>query len=279
MLRGMGWVPDPPKTPGEAPDFDAEEKLSTVRPTTQADLSHLIKILDQGRLGSCTMNAVAQAVRVSHLKQIVESGTMSLEVAQDTVEFLSRLFGYLFARSTHHDTGTDSGTWLRACFGVLNKFGFAPESVWPYDDNPDPGSGKFTRTPSMRAVRAAYDQHQPTEYRRILVTGYDRIDYIKRALAAKHVVCFGTDISERFCQGDIDDGQAIKPPVGEKIAGGHAMCIASFSGDTFGVPNSWGERWGIKGWSNFSADYLAWEESRDFWIVEGAPKFSEGGYV
>lgn len=262
-MRGLGYRPDPRKQVAE--DWSATELLGARAVPGAASARHLVKILDQGGLGSCTCNAAMQAARASHLKQ----------GAPESTPFGSRLFAYFFARATHHDTGVDSGTYLRAVFEVMNKFGFPPESVWPYSDESFPGA-QFTKQPGMTALRAAYDQSKPTQYRRIYESGYDRVDVIKRAIAAQHLVCFGTDVSEHFCSDfSANEGKLIDPPTGMKIAGGHAMCVGEYDEHGAGIVNSWGESFGDRGWARFSWDYLAWDQTRDLWIVESAPRFSE----
>lgn len=269
MSRALGWRPDPPKDVAE--DFSASQVLKASRIPKSASNRELVDILDQGNLGSCTANAAMQAIRASQL----------VHGAPADVEFGSRLFAYYFARALTHETGVDSGTYLRAIFEVTNKFGFCPESAWEYDDNPNPETGRFTRMPGMRAMRAAYDQRSPTEYRRIYETGDDRLTIIKRALANRQLVVFGTDVTEDFCENNFDPGATIKPPGdAARMAGGHAMAIAGYEeiGNTtvFEIPNSWGEGWGEQGWCRFDGSYLTHPMSRDFWIVKSAPNFLPG---
>ena len=263
-MNGLGYLPDPPK----AEDWSATEALGLGPVPASADNSDLVpSLLNQGGLGSCTANAAAYAIRASMLVLGVLNP-----------EFISRLFLYYLARATHGMALVDSGSYLRAIFEVANKFGFCPESIWPYTDQTMPEAdgrpAKPFRMPSQKALRAAYDQHAPTEYRRIWETGYDRIDVIKRALAARQLVVFGTDVSSSFVNGASGGAGALPPPVSEPIAGGHAMCLARFKGDDFEGPNSWGTFGDLGGWFRFSADYLAWERTRDLWIVKYAPPFA-----
>ena len=266
-MSGLGYLPDPVQ---DKPDWDAQELLGSVRLTpSEADNSDLVpSLVNQGGLGSCTANAAGYAIRASMLL-----------LGMVNPEFVSRLFLYYLARATHGATGMDTGTWLRAIFEVANKFGFCPESVWSYtdqtaDDAPGVPAKPF-RLPSHKAFRAAYDQHQPTEYRRIYESGYDRIEAIKKALAARHLVVFGTDVSRAFQAGAAGGAGALPPPIGMEMAGGHAMCLAKFKNDEFEGPNSWGRSGDHDGWFRFSADYLAWEKTRDLWIVRYAPPFQK----
>jgi C1A family cysteine protease len=257
----LGWLPDPPKAAHEKPDFDAEPLLKAAPPPPpSASIRHLVTdILNQGSLGSCVANAILQAVRCSHVKQGVQNPKLG-----------SRLFGYFLSRSYHvpSDAANDTGTYLRLFFQSLAKFGFCPEGTWPYDD----GADKFKQMPPTKAFRSAFDQANPTTYRRISASGDDRIESIKLAIAAGYGVCFGTDVDNAFCSNQLVE--PLMPPT-KDIAGGHAMMVGGYDGDVFEIVNSWGTNWGDNGWCNFSADYLTADCTRDLWICEYAPKYSE----
>ena len=254
----LGYLPDPRKRPGQSFDLDADEVLSAAPIKAAASNRALVKdVLDQGPLNSCVANAVLQAVRASQIKQGASNAPLG-----------SRLFAYWFSRAYHSATHEDLGTYLRTCFQALNKFGFPPESVWPYE------TSRWSRMPGMSAVSAAFDQRSPTVYRRIYDDGARRIDAIKRALGAGFLVAFGTNVSNDFVT-NRNTADPIDPPRGLSIAGGHAMCVVGFDGDRFDVVNSWGTRWGNDGFCTFTADYLAWSDTRDLWIVENAPVFSK----
>lgn len=251
----LGYRPDA----HDARDFDAEEKLGAAVPPPSADLRPLVLgILDQGGLNACVAHAILQAVRMSQARQGAAVPVLG-----------SRMFGYYLSRAYHHEAASDSGTFLRTFFAALNKFGFCPEAAFPYDD----GAEAFKKMPPAEAFRQALDQASPTVYRRITTTGAARVNDIKRALAAGFPVCFGTDVSAAFVANQQGSGP-IMPPTGEPIAGGHALVTCGYRGDDFDVPNSWGTSWGQEGYCTLGADYLAWDETRDIWLVEAAPLYS-----
>lgn len=263
MTRALGWRPDPPKVEGETPDRNARERLRAAPvPAYASNRSLIVEVLDQGALGSCVANAALQAVRASHRRQGVSAPPLG-----------SRLALYYLSRAQMGETEIDGGTYLRLAFQSLNTFGFCPEDVWPYSDTGD----RWKTAPSKDAYRLAYDQRakvgRPVAYYRIYEDGFERVFAVKRALAAGYVVCFGTDVSDAFCAGDLGSGP-ISAPIGQSIAGGHAMCIVGYDGDTFTICNSWGPGFGDGGYCRFRADYIAWSKSRDFWFVEAAPPFA-----
>jgi hypothetical protein len=160
-------------------------------PASTTRLDPYTETLDQGRLNCCVDNAVAQAVRVEEIRQLMTRGH-TLEEAKLQIPFLSRLFLYYFTRGLDHATASNSGTSLRQTFQIMNTLGFCSESVWPYSDDPDPQTGVFARMPDSSAVRLAFDQRLSAEtlranvikYSRILDDGYARVDTVKRAIAS-----------------------------------------------------------------------------------------------
>ena len=279
-MNGLGYRPDPP----DERDHDAMKVVRLATAPASVPRSRLTRTLDQGGLGSCTTNAVAQAVRVAEIKQLVETGAMTLEDAQASVEFLSRLFPYYLARALHHETQEDSGTFIRYVFQILNTFGFPPESVWPYSDDANPDTGRFALMPSGDSFRRAFDQRLAAEaggstvvhYSRVPGTSYDRVDNVKRALAEERLVVFGTQVSRPFCSdGSANGGKPIDPPQID-LAGGHAMVWGGYTAEGPDTLNSWGEAFGDGGWFRMSWDYVAWDRTQDIWIVERAPLISGG---
>jgi C1A family cysteine protease len=266
--RGLGWKKDRPKTIGEKADRLAKPKLGIASPPPTGSIEpYILSILDQGRLGSCTIHAVSQAIRASHARQGIKNPTL-----------LSRLWGYYLARAYDHDTANDDGTYLRNIYQALVKFGFPPETIWPYSDDTSSPKSPFRVMPPPEAFREAIDQKDDlkiTEYLRIDSTGYERIDDIKRAIGAGYGVNFGTQVSNDFCS-NILGSKPLDPPTPASTAGGHALLAAAFDKDSnFRIPNSYGKDWGDEGWVTFSADYLMWSNTDDLWIVETAPVFTQ----
>ncbi len=218
-------------------------------------------------------------MRVAEIAQLMQAG-VSLDAAQHTTEFLSRLFAYYLARAVTKDTNHDTGTMIRYVFQILNTFGFPPESIWPYSDNAGT-DGAFTRMPSSEAFRRAFDQRSYADksgspvvkYSRILATGHSRVLDVQRAISQGMLVVFGTDVTEAFCSDSgANDLKPIDPPGrSDTIAGGHAMVWGGYDDSGVDTLNSWSEEFGDKGWFRMSWDYVAWASTNDLWIVEKAP--------
>lgn len=231
----------------------------------------VVRVIDQGSLGSCSACAVAQAVRLSHVLQHVEAG-LPLDYARSSTRLMSVLWAYYFARAIDHLAHEDAGASLRSLFTGLNRLGFPPEEKWPYSDQTIGTTAPFRRMPAKAAFRAAYDQQDPTIYRRIWSVGDDRHADVRAAISNGFGVCAGWSVSWSFIDGAFDPLTPVDPATTD-IAGGHAMVIVGYAPGEYELVNSWGIGWGDNG---FFRGNPAWvDEARDLWVVESAPFFSE----
>jgi len=260
MNRKFLWQRDSLK----AKDWSAAPILRAAAPMfspEQIRLDGLIpNILDQGSLGACTANAVAQSLRAA----MRHSGHMTSMIA-------SRLFLYYFARAMTQATQVDSGTSIRSVFDVVRKLGFCPEIAWVYNDGPD----KFRSLPSGAATRSAYDQLGGFGYFRIDSTGARRVFDVRTAIAAHYTVVFGAQVSNKFAEFKPDSPPLNPPGAGETILGGHALLAAGYTPNFIWVANSWGSEYGIAGWLKMTDAYIADDRAGDFWIIETSPNFME----
>jgi C1A family cysteine protease len=137
--------PDPNDTAyTPPPTMDGEERPSSV------DLrGQFPPVYDQGRIASCTANALAAAIVFCRGKH-----------AQLPAFEPSRLFIYYNERALAGDIANDAGASMRDGITTLAKQGVAPESLWTYDDTPatTPG-GPFPAgaKPAQQPPAAAYD--------------------------------------------------------------------------------------------------------------------------
>jgi hypothetical protein len=277
--RGLGWHPSPPRAPHETPDATLKAG-PIVLPTTappSADASRLVLgVLMQFALGACTANATAQAERASHVRQLLALGITMEAIHHQPPSLLSRLMLYWLARARMGQTASDTGTFIRLIFEVLNEYGFTPERDWPYVvDDLNSANPTFTRRPSTKVFEDAWDQRQPTAYVRIDTDGDQRVEDIKRAIASDYLVVFGTPVTQAFCTENFDATKPIpRPGPNDVIAGGHAMCAAKYSADGLGIVNSWDTGFALNGWCTFGWEYVTWDQFADIWIVEAAPLYA-----
>jgi len=245
-----GWVPDLP---------DHRDYLyGAVRPIPpglppRIDLRpYCSKVEDQGTLGSCTANALAGALEFLEMR--------------DRVPFadLSRLFIYYNERTLDHSVRSDSGAMLRDGIKTLNKQGVCSEKLWPYVVS------RFTNRPGAACYQEASD-HRITSYRRILT-----LDEMRTCLAEGYPFVFGFTVYEGFeSRHTAKTGVLGMPKRKERALGGHAVMAVGYDDHDkrFIVRNSWGPKWGMKGYFTMPYAYAADRNlSDDFWTIRRGEK-------
>lgn len=131
-ISGFGWTPDLPDHRDLC--FSVPMQLLTSLPKSVDLRPQCPPVYDQGRIGSCTANALAGAIQFDRLKN------------NQSLDFVpSRLFIYYNERYIEHDVPLDKGAQLRDGIKAVNKIGVCPESEWPYDDPNPLGLSGFSR--------------------------------------------------------------------------------------------------------------------------------------
>jgi C1A family cysteine protease len=245
---GFGWVPDLP---------DHRDYMLSLPPIvgeipSKVDLRiNDSPVFNQGSLGSCTGQATAGAYMFNLKKQNEEVFTPS------------RLFIYYNGRKAINTVKQDSGAMLRDCIKSVNVDGVCPEDLWPYDIT------KFKNKPRRKCYRRARN-HQSISYSRVPRT----LDSFKSCLASGLPFVFGFAVYESFMTRTVaQTGMMTWPSKDEKFYGGHAVCCVgyddSIEGGRFIVRNSWGDKWGDKGYFYMPYDYLTTKGlADDFWVIQ-----------
>lgn len=235
-------------------DYPATQLLSLhgVTPTTYFGRLNYHAPFDQGNIGSCVAQAVAQGLYSSLRRRGYDA------------KVASRLAIYYLARATHKMQKYDTGTHIRAAFQMLNKFGFADEVLWPYVTE------NFAQMPPTKVFSAGFDKSAAkklTKYWRIHETGFARKQAVKSALSQGYAVVYGMDVDEDFVRARFNG--AWDGPTGD-IIGGHAMCFVGY--DEVGPEsiNSWGKQWNGDGFFRMTWSALM-GVPRDVWVCEQAP--------
>src|ERR1043166_8665841 len=123
--KSLGWLPDLP----DHRDFMYAAPLRLLKALpAKVDLRSKCPktVYDQGRIGSCTANAIAAAMEFDQIKQ------------GQTPSTPSRLFIYYNERDMEHTVLLDSGAQIRDGIKSVAKLGACPETQWAYDDTPPP---------------------------------------------------------------------------------------------------------------------------------------------
>ena len=252
--RGLGYVPDRVRAAHETQDKQASSLVLPEATSAASVRKWVMSVLDQLQIGSCVTNAGAQAVRVVHRRKGIPLPML-----------LSRLYAYYAGRVLEGTVSEDAGMQIRDFFRLLNKFGFVPESLYPYD------LSKWQEEPNDEIKRAGLDQRAPAVYHRITELGDAQLTMMRRALSAGHPVVFGVDVDEAFCMNAFDPKANLERPAS---GSGHCMMVEGYDSKGWIILNSWGATdFGDMGRCRFSDEYMA--SATDNWIISDAPYFSE----
>ena len=211
-------------------------------------VSFMPSVMNQGPLGSCTSQAIANCYLFVHRKEG--------KVEPDFIP--SRLFIYFNERSMEGTIDQDAGAVIRDGFKSINQFGVCHESLCPYLVE------SFTQRPSNEAFSDALN-YQALVYKRIENT----LTEMKGCLTEGYPFVVGITIYEAFEGQDVAHTGIVPMPAGQCL-GGHAVLVVGYD-DTkqqFKVMNSWGEEWGDHGYFYLPYDYLTNSElANDLWTL------------
>lgn len=245
VTNRYGWRPDLP----DHRDFRLAASPLAALPE-RVDLRLLCPPpFDQGGIGSCTANAIANAHIFAQMKQ---GGTPLFEP--------SRLFTYFSAREYENSTESDAGCSIRDGMKSIVRQGVCPEVDWPYLE------GRFRlRPPSSAYVNAL--NHQGITYRRI----QQNLTDMRSCLAGGFPFVFGFTVYESFESDAVAaSGLLGMPSASEAVVGGHAVLCVGYNNVSrrFLIMNSWGKDWGYHGYFAMPYGYLTDSGlASDFWTL------------
>ena len=255
-----GWIPDLP----DARDHMFAAPMAALGPLpAQVDLRAQCPatVYDQGRIGSCTANAIAGAFEFELLKQKL-------------ADFMpSRLFIYYNERSIEGHTQTDSGAMIRDGIKVVAGLGVCSEKIWPYDDTPPaipggvwPAGAAAGEKPPAAAYTAA-TRSEAVAYQRI----GQNLAQLKGCLAGGYPFVLGFTVYDSFESPQVAATGVVPMPTSDEAAiGGHAVLAVGYDDATsqFLVRNSWGAGWGMGGYFTMPYAYVTDAGlAKDFWTI------------
>jgi C1A family cysteine protease len=243
--RTYGWKPD---VPDHRDLMYGSLRRAPATLPEKVDLRPLCsRVEDQGNLNSCTGNALAGALEFLEKK------------AKLRCVNLSRLFIYYNERAMEHSVNADDGAYIRDGIKTLVKQGVCHESKWPYDES------KWKIKPDPSCYEQGM-QHQVVSYARL-----HTVDEMRACLAEGFPFIFGFSVYEAFDSPDVaKTGILSMPGPKERQSGGHAVLAVGYDDaeKRFIVRNSWGPKWGMKGYFTMPYEYLASRDlSDDFWTI------------
>lgn len=210
----------------------------------KVDLRPKIKfIYDQGLLGSCTANALCYTYLFNY-----------------QISVPSRLFLYhnsLVLQNNLNDVGSTLGNAINA----LNNNGLCNEKTWPYIIS------KFRNTPSQLAFDEGKISNKIDSSK-----VFQTLNDLKTCLASGSPFVCGIYVYSSFLNINVSRTGNIPLPNTrrESFLGGHALTCVGYD-DTrqvFIMVNSWGNKWGDKGFCYIPYTYLTNRNlSGDFWKI------------
>ena len=223
-----------------AKSYKASSDIKGSKLPAKVDLRpFMTKVEDQQRLSSCTANAVAGAYEYLAKKYLTKK---AFEV--------SRLFVYYNARLRAGNTIKDSGSHIQYAVDSLMKIGACKEEVWPYD------ASKVNAKPHEKSYQTAANfKIEKTRFVPV------KLDDWKKCLAEGYPIVFGIALFPSFDTCTKNHGFVPMPSPNEtsrSAHGLHAMLCVGYSevDKVFIVRNSWGEKWGDKGYCYMPYDYV-----------------------
>jgi C1A family cysteine protease len=206
------------------------------------------EIRDQGDLSSCTSFSIGTMLNFIRMKQ------------REKPEFVpSALFIYYNERLYENSVNEDGGAYIRTGIKVVNKIGFAPDNLWPYD----------VKAWKKKPPKAAYDaatQYKSVSYYRL--NGQD-ISELKTCLASGYPFVFGFSVFNSIETAD-KTGVIPMPGKDDEQDGGHAICCCGYDDakKLFLLHNSWGVDVGDQGYYYLPYEYMTNPGmSDDFWTI------------
>lgn len=245
-IQRYGWIPDLPDHRDQM--YSAPVIALQALPPKEDLTPRCPPVYDQGQLGSCTANAIAAAIEFDRLKQKLKN-------------FMpSRLFIYYNERMIEGNVASDSGAQIRDGIKSVAQKGACPETMWPYDIT------KFRIKPPQKCYTAAA-KDKIILYQRLVPT----LNQLRGCLASGYPFVFGFTVYDSFESAEVTKtGHASMPARGEKAIGGHAVMGVGFDDGKqwFIVRNSWGPKWGMKGYFTLPYSYLTDQQlADDFWTI------------
>jgi hypothetical protein len=239
------------KDPLDLRDFMYEGSLLEL-PFRLDNRKKVPKILDQKKEGACTGFGLAAVVNFLFRNR---------EYPPPMKDRVSPRMLYEMAKRYDEWRGENyDGSSIRGAMKGWHRHGVCRDEVWRYVEN-EPGT--FTKEREKDACRRPLGAYFRVRHL--------HLNHMQSALREAGILYASSDVHEGWYDVDPRTGQI---PYSRKKAGGHAFAIVGYDDVGFWIQNSWGPKWGLKGFCRISYDDWL-ENSYDCWVARlGVPAVS-----
>ena len=207
-------------------------------------------VYNQGKLGSCTAQAIAAAFEYNEMLLCPMNPTTP-----------SRLFIYYNERYYEGTTHSDAGANIRDGIKSVVNEGICPEYEWEYDIS------QFKTQPPQICYDIA-THYKCIKYKKVK----QELNQLKSCLIEKYPIICGISVYDSFdSDKTCEMGVVTVPKSTESLHGGHAILLVGYddNNEMFIFRNSWGDVWGDSGYGYIPYEYITDEHlASDFWIIE-----------
>lgn len=264
MHRHLGWIrqkPDPRDW-----RFSTPRRILRSLSATSDLTAGMGPQLNQADLGSCGPNTADELIEFDQRAESIP------------VVGASRLFIYYCTRQLMGTVTQDSGVDNRTMLQALAKYGFCPESMWPYI------TSQFTVQPPAACYSAAL-ANAISNYSAVTQS----LDQMQGCVATGRPFMFGFSVYNQIMSDQAAATGVVSMPSGSSI-GGHDVTFCGYTNvqqpgvkpgnvwpaGTFKFRNHWlnsdGTPWGDNGYGYIPYDYTTdSNQAGDFWVVNAVP--------
>ena len=232
-------------------DRPKRKLFGIVQVPSEVDMRSRVPLIwDQKQLGSCTVNALLQAMQFLVPKVI-----------------FSRLFLYWQERNIDKDINEDAGSTFSTGIQALTETGCCQEVTWPYIQE------KFKEKPPETAFGEA-KLYRLKEAEHVDCTELS----IKQCLAAGYPIAIGIAIHQSFESDQVQKTGHVPLPDPDESKdphlGDHAVLMVGYKDSTkeFIMLNSWSDQWGDKGFFYLPYEFITAQNGKyvasDLWKLE-----------
>ncbi len=219
-------------------------------------------ILDQGQEGACTGFGLAAVVNFLHHNRSDFTAAQRNAYKKKENGASARMLYEMAKRYDEWQGENYDGSSIRGAMKGWSRHGVCTWGDWPYDVRKP---GKLT----PQRQRNALDHPLGAYYR----VRHLYLNNMQAALAEAGILYASASVHKGWQQVGSD---GIIPYSKEKI-GGHAFAIVGYDDRGFWIQNSWGPRWGAKGFCHIGYDDWL-ENAFDCWVARlGVPALSFAG--